>query len=67
MSGELESKLFEFCDLLGWLSYEGYDVSEIGAEGFAVTANHSRPDTGDTYHVFPGHVTKSIPRPKEWH
>lgn len=62
MEQNLKDKLFEFKDLLGWFSENGYDVSEIGGDGFAVTANYSRFDTGKTFHVNPGGVMRPVER-----
>lgn len=59
---ELKDKLFEFKDLLCWFSENGYDISEIGGDSFAVTANYSRFDTGTTFHVGPGGVMQSVER-----
>lgn len=62
MEQTLKEKLFEFRDVLDWFSENGYDVSEIGGDGFAVTANYSRFDTGEAYHVYPHGVMKEVQR-----
>ena len=59
---DLKDKLFEFKDLLCWFSENGYDISEIGGDSFAVTANYSRFDTGTTFHVGPGGVMQPVER-----
>lgn len=62
MDKKLKDKLFEFKDFVSWFHKEGYDVTEIGADSFAVTANNSRFDSGKTYHVTPGGVMEYVER-----